>query len=664
MNRPGPGPRAVNRFANKKLTRKPGTAGTRGGPGGKGASQQQRGHSTDTGSGDESDGGDFSGSDVEDAEDYCKGGYHPVQVGEKFKGGRYVVLRKLGWGHFSTVWLVLDTHTDGFAALKVQKSAPHYTDAARDEVTLLGQLSAGDASGASHCVRLLDNFEHAGPHGLHVCLVFEVLGDNLLALIKAYDYRGLPLPIVRNIGRQVLAALDFMHGRCGILHTDLKPENIMLTDTLAPRRWEMELPPVPPPAPARPAGGGGGAQQQQQQQQQGSGDGGGGGLTKNQKKKAKRKQAKAAAGSGGAEGSEATASEAAGGGGDEGEGEGEVEQAAPPGAERQENGGAAHAAAAAGGEAQQQGAAAAAGGGAQPQAEGQQRDGGDEGQAAPRRRRLVYESRVLRSSADMAGARAKVVDFGNACWLDKRFTDDVQTRQYRCPEVILGAKWGAPADVWSVACLVFELATGDYLFEPKSGPSWDRDEDHLALMIELLGRMPRRVWSTGRNARDYFNRQGELRHIRKLKPWGLREVLADKYRFTAKEAADLADFLLPMLRLVPEERATAAEMLRHPWLSGGGGERNGGGEGGGGEPRRSSGGGARRSSSGGERGSSSGGSGGRASRSPRRRAGSEPAAKRSRPCGPATLPRAPETRAHALRPAAAAAPCRSPSPRR
>lgn len=47
------------------------------------------------------------------------GGYHPVRLGEKFKQGRYVVLKKLGWGHFSTVWLVLDTHNHTFAALKV-----------------------------------------------------------------------------------------------------------------------------------------------------------------------------------------------------------------------------------------------------------------------------------------------------------------------------------------------------------------------------------------------------------------------------------------------------------------------------------------------------------------------------------------------------------------
>lgn len=47
------------------------------------------------------------------------GGYHPVRLGEKFKNGRYVVLRKLGWGHFSTVWLVQDTETGKTAALKV-----------------------------------------------------------------------------------------------------------------------------------------------------------------------------------------------------------------------------------------------------------------------------------------------------------------------------------------------------------------------------------------------------------------------------------------------------------------------------------------------------------------------------------------------------------------
>lgn len=42
-----------------------------------------------------------------------------MRIGEKYKDGRYVVLRKLGWGHFSTVWLVDDTKSGVQAALKV-----------------------------------------------------------------------------------------------------------------------------------------------------------------------------------------------------------------------------------------------------------------------------------------------------------------------------------------------------------------------------------------------------------------------------------------------------------------------------------------------------------------------------------------------------------------
>lgn len=93
----------------------------------------------------------------------------------------------------------------------MQKSASHYTEAARDEITLLSQISEGDPENNKHCCRLLDSFEHSGAHGLHVCMVFEVLGDNLLSLIKAYDYKGVPLPVVRTLTRQMLVALDYLH---------------------------------------------------------------------------------------------------------------------------------------------------------------------------------------------------------------------------------------------------------------------------------------------------------------------------------------------------------------------------------------------------------------------------------------------------------------------
>lgn len=48
-------------------------------------------------------------SEDEGTEDYRQGGYHAVRVGDTFKNGCYVVQSKLGWGHFSTVWLAWDT---------------------------------------------------------------------------------------------------------------------------------------------------------------------------------------------------------------------------------------------------------------------------------------------------------------------------------------------------------------------------------------------------------------------------------------------------------------------------------------------------------------------------------------------------------------------------
>ena len=151
--------------------------------------------------------------------------------------------------------------------------------------------------------------------------------------------------------------------------------------------------------------------------------------------------------------------------------------------------------------------------------------------------------------AEYRGARLKIVDLGNACWTNKHFTEDIQTRQYRAPEVLVGAPYDTSADMWSVACIVFELLTGDLMFDPHAGKSWSREEDHLALMMELLGRFPKALLPRGKFSDEYFNKKGELKHIHQLNYWGLAGVLAEKYKFSEADAAEISDFLLHILEV-------------------------------------------------------------------------------------------------------------------
>ena len=188
---------------------------------------------SDSGSGSEhSNDGSDSGSgasdseDAEDAEDYCQGGYHVVKPLDVFAESRYTVAYKLGWGHFSTVWMVYDTVAKCSRALKIQKSAEKYIAAAKDEVRILQALTrSGDSAGI---VGLVDDFFHSGPNGTHLCMVFELMGQSLLALIKFFNYEGIPKEFLTEIGTQCLVGLDHMHRACGYVHTDIKPENVLI----------------------------------------------------------------------------------------------------------------------------------------------------------------------------------------------------------------------------------------------------------------------------------------------------------------------------------------------------------------------------------------------------------------------------------------------------
>ncbi|RAH41533.1 serine/threonine-protein kinase [Aspergillus brunneoviolaceus CBS 621.78] len=458
-------------------------------------------------------------AEEEDSEDYCKGGYHPVSVGETYNNGRYVVVRKLGWGHFSTVWLSRDTTTGKHVALKVVRSAAHYTETAIDEIKLLNRIVQAKPShpGRKHVVSLLDSFEHKGPNGVHVCMVFEVLGENLLGLIKRWNHRGIPMPLVKQITKQVLLGLDYLHRECGIIHTDLKPENVLIeigdVEQIVKTYVKEE------------------AKKEQ----------------KEDNRNGRRRRRTLITGS----------------------------QPLPSplntSFEFKHSSQNSHSSLS-----QMMNESSEANSGAASMKELLGIKDEDEKQKQREKTADLLEREVSGISLDKSSTPSdeldcdiisvKIADLGNACWVGHHFTNDIQTRQYRSPEVILGSKWGASTDIWSMACMVFELITGDYLFDPQSGTKYGKDDDHIAQIIELLGPFPKSLCLSGKWSQEIFNRKGELRNIHRLRHWSLPDVLREKYHFSVEESLRISEFLLPMLEVSPERRANAGGMAAHEWM--------------------------------------------------------------------------------------------------
>ncbi|XP_035512063.1 homeodomain-interacting protein kinase 2 isoform X2 [Morone saxatilis] len=138
----------------------------------------------------------------------------------------YEVLEFLGRGTFGQVVKCWKRGTNEIVAIKILKNHPSYARQGQIEVSILARLSTESADDYNF-VRAYECFQHKN----HTCLVFEMLEQNLYDFLKHSKFSPLLLKCIRPILQQVATALMKLKS-LGLIHADLKPENIMLVDPL------------------------------------------------------------------------------------------------------------------------------------------------------------------------------------------------------------------------------------------------------------------------------------------------------------------------------------------------------------------------------------------------------------------------------------------------
>ncbi|SJL03905.1 uncharacterized protein ARMOST_07262 [Armillaria ostoyae] len=404
-------------------------------------------------------------------------GFAQFEFGESLAGNHsrsYTVLRKLGWGMNSSTWLVQDQSNQAYFALKALNG--HCTKYAAEgvswELPALQRITSTPGHDPSpHCLRLVDHFSlpGKGSAGRHICLVTPLFGGDITRYARTSNLLRYPLPLAKRILLHTLRALNDLH-ECGVVHTDIKPDNIFFDTTLENEDIRVLLESDP----------------------------------------SRRHQAEASY---------------------DGIVHAAVSQPLPlPTIEEFT--------------------------------------------------KCTFVLGDLGSGQFLSPLSAPIVRIFKICLslslaqpIGQRITDHICPESLRPPEIYIGGPWDEKVDIWSFGCLAYEIVTGMPLFNTKEGNVDGVHLDTTEIMLFQMIAHTREVFlakqlSVSPLAGHYFNETCQLKkgpghYLYQTEHWVVRNSDGD---ISTDKAKEVVRFMRRCLRLDPEDRASAKELLQDEWF--------------------------------------------------------------------------------------------------
>lgn len=364
---------------------------------------------------------------MSDSSDYSDSSFESESTEfDDFRGlilkNKYLLIYQLGSGAFSTVWLAYDLYRKNYFAIKIQ-FADDFEDGL-EEIELLREITKKNSKYLNH---MIEDFTYKTEDGERICMVFDLMAGSLFDIMQLGKYRkGLPWETVKRILIQVCTGLDTLNNKHKMIHTDVKPENILIrgtnkkVDYIIDSISKLKIDT----------------------------------LYKNNKKKlhvAEKILAK------------------------------ELDKI--------------------------------------------NFDKIDE----------MFEDKKENDSMDYIDPKfidpnnVEVVlsDFGNVRKIGyKKY--DIQTRYYRAPEIILQYNFNEKCDMWSIGCLIYELLSGDILFDPDKERGFSTNRYHIYDIMCFLGKVPDSILKKSRKRDVFFREDGLIKGKFKLYYEPLNDFLSRK----------------------------------------------------------------------------------------------------------------------------------------